>query len=196
MPPIPRYRPEAGPAVLSAGFRPFFLNAALWACFVVPASVAFIAGAVVSPSAFPPNVWHAHEMAFGYGGAVVAGFLLTAIPNWTGRLPLQGWPLAALVLLWLCGRLVVLFSRTVGVGAAAAVDLAFPVAFLIAVTREIAAGRNWRNLPMVGALVSLFVGNALTHLEALGVASISDIGNRLGVATLLMLKPHRWPDRP
>lgn len=126
-------------------------------------------------------------MAFGYGGAVVAGFLLTAIPNWTGRLPLQGWPLAALVLLWLCGRLAVLFSRTVGVGVAAAVDLAFPVAFLIAVTREIAAGRNWRNLPMVGALASLFVGNALTHLEVLGVASTSDIGNRLGVATLLML---------
>jgi uncharacterized protein involved in response to NO len=90
--------------LLSAGFRPFFLVAALWACFVVPLSVAFITGLIEPPTAFPPNIWHAHEMAFGYGGAVVAGFLLTAIPNWTGRAPVQGGALAALVLAWFFGR--------------------------------------------------------------------------------------------
>ena len=81
MTPIPRYRQQTGPAVLSAGFRPFFLIAAVWAFFVIPVSTAFIAGVIEPPTAFPPNVWHAHEMAFGYGGAVVAGFLLTPPAN-------------------------------------------------------------------------------------------------------------------
>jgi uncharacterized protein involved in response to NO len=187
MAPIPRYRPQSGPAVLSAGFRPFFLLAAVWACLVVPTSIAFFAGWIQSSTAFPLNVWHAHEMAFGYGGAVVAGFLLTAIPNWTGRMPLQGVPLALLVLLWLCGRIAVLFSGRIGIGVAAAVDLSFPTMFLIVIAREIVAGRNWRNLSMLGALMLLLLGNILTHFDALGIATTFDIGNRLGVATLLML---------
>lgn len=187
MAPIPRYRAYSGPAALSAGFRPFFLLAALWAFFVVPASVVFLTGAAPSPSAFAPNVWHVHEIAFGYGGAVVAGFLFTAIPNWTGRLPLQGRPLAALVAIWFSGRLAVLFSGSIGAGVAAVVDLAFPALFLTIVAREIVAGRNWRNLPIVGALALLLCGNALTHLETLGVISADLAGGRLGVATLLML---------
>jgi uncharacterized protein involved in response to NO len=187
MAPISRYRQQTGPAVLSAGFRPFFLVAALWAFCIVPAFVAYIAGAIEVPTTFPPNVWHAHEMAFGYGGAVVAGFLLTAIPNWTGRLPLQGGPLALLVLLWFLGRLAVLFSNKTGPGVAVALDLAFPAAFLLVVAREIVVGRNWRNIPMVAALALLFIGNALTHSEALGMRPLADVGNRLGVATLLVL---------
>lgn len=150
-------------------------------------SIAFIAGAAELPTAFPPNVWHAHEMAFGYGEAVVAGFLLTAIPNWTGRLPLQGGSLAVLVLLWFCGRLAVLFSSMIGLQASAIGDLAFPAVFLAVVAREIVTGRNWRNLPMVGALALLLIGNALTHADAVGLSSASEVGNRLGVATLLML---------
>jgi uncharacterized protein involved in response to NO len=94
---IPRYRAHSGPAVLSAGFRPFFLCAALWAAVAVPVWLALLAGEVGLPSALPPAIWHAHEMVFGYAAAVVAGFLLTAIPNWTGRMPLQGGPLALLV---------------------------------------------------------------------------------------------------
>lgn len=184
MAPIPRYRHHEGIVILSAGFRPFFLLAALWACAVVPVSVGFITGAVELPTAFPPLIWHVHEMVFGYGSAVVAGFLLTAIPNWTGRLPLQGGPLAALLLAWFCGRIAVLFSLQIGNSVAAVVDLIFPVVFLGVVVREIIAGRNWRNLPMVGALLLLLIGNALTHYDAV---RFGDMGGRLGVATLLML---------
>ena len=187
MAPIPRYRQQTRPAVLSAGFRPFFLLAALWASLVIPISILFLTGLMHLPTAFPPSAWHAHEMAFGYGGAVVAGFLLTAIPNWTGRLPLQGGPLAFLFLLWLSGRLAVMFSSVIGLRVTAALDLAFPGAFLLVVAREIVAGRNWRNLPMVAALALLFIGNALTHFEALGMAPLAGVGNRIGVATLLML---------
>ncbi len=184
---IPRYRLQSGPAVLSAGFRPFFLLAALWACIVIPASIAFFAGRLQLPTAFSPIVWHVHELAFGFGAAVVAGFLLTAIPNWTGRMPLQGGPLALLVLLWLGGRIGVLFSARIGAEVAAAIDLAFPTVFLVVIAREIIAGGNWRNLPMLGALVFLLLGNLLAHFEAIGIADTAEIGNRLCVATLLML---------
>jgi uncharacterized protein involved in response to NO len=184
---IPRYRRHDGPALLSAGFRPFFLGAAVWAAIAIPLWLIVFAGGEALPSDLPALVWHVHEMVFGYGAAVVAGFLLTAIPNWTGRMPLQGSPLLALVLLWLAGRAAVLSSAAIGPAAAAVIDLAFPLAFLGVVAREILKGRNWRNLPMVAALLSLFVGNLLVHLGALGFADAADLGNRLGIATLLML---------
>jgi len=126
-------------------------------------------------------------MIFGYGAAVVAGFLLTAIPNWTGRMPLQDWPLAALLGLWAAGRFAVLFSAKLNPPTVAALDLAFPTVFAAVVAREIVTGRNWRNLPMLVALALLFTGNLLVHLDALGVAATAEVGNRIGVATLLML---------
>jgi len=184
---IPRYRAHAGQALLSAGFRPFFLLSATWAALAVPLWLAFLAGAGTVPTLLPPPIWHAHEMVFGYAAATAAGFLLTAIPNWTGRMPLQGGPLAALVGLWIAGRVAEFVSARIGAPAAAVLDLSFPVAFLVAVAREIVAGRNWRNLPMVAALTLLLVGNSLVHLEALGWAETGELGNRLGIATLLML---------
>ena len=185
--PIPRYRPHSGAAVLSAGFRPFFLAAALWAALGVPLWLAAYGGGLVLPTRLAPWVWHAHEMIFGFAAASVAGFLSTAIPNWTGRLPLQGPPLAMLVLLWALGRIGVLISAEIGAPAAAVADLSFPLAFLAVVAREILAGENWRNLPVVGALSLLFAGNALVHLDALGIADTAELGNRVGIATLLML---------
>ena len=173
--------------MLSAGFRPFFLLAGLWACLAIPIWIAFFAGLGQAQTAFTPIVWHVHEMTFGFGAAAVAGFLLTAIPNWTGRMPLQGGPLALLVLLWIIGRLAVLFSARIGIGIAAALDLAFPSVFLAAIAREIIGGRNWLNLPMLGALALLLIGNLLVHLESLGISQTAESGNRLGVATLLML---------
>jgi uncharacterized protein involved in response to NO len=184
---IPRYRAQGGPAILSAGFRPFFLAAGAWAALAAPLWLALFGGAAVIPSALPPAVWHVHEMVFGYGAAVVAGFLLTAIPNWTGRMPLQGAPLALLVVLWGIGRLAVLCSDLIGVETAAVLDLAFPLTFLAVVAREILAGRNWRNLPMLAALALLLAGNLLVHLDVIGIAPTAQLGNRLGVATLLML---------
>ena len=184
---IPRYRPYGGPEILSAGFRPFFLLAALWAAFAAPLWLLVFAGHVTLPSNMAPSIWHVHEMVFGFGAAVVAGFLLTSIPNWTGRLPLQGGPLAALVAIWAAGRLAVLFSGSIGPTAAAVLDLAFPLVFLAVVAREIVPGRNWRNLPVVGALTLLLAGNLFIHLDSLGVAPTAVFGGHLGIATLLML---------
>jgi uncharacterized protein involved in response to NO len=184
---IPRYRPHAGPVLLSAGFRPFFLGAAVWAAVGIPLWLAVYGGETSLPSLLPPLIWHVHEMAFGFGAATVAGFLLTAIPNWTGRMPLQGRPLAMLVMLWAIGRVGVLLSAVIGAPAAAVADLSFPIAFLGVVAREILAGRNWRNLPMLGALSLALVGNLLVHLDAVGIADTAELGNRIGVATLLIL---------
>jgi uncharacterized protein involved in response to NO len=184
---IPQYRAHQGPVILSAGFRPFFLGASIWAAIAVPIWLCPYAEGLVIPTQLGPAIWHAHEMVFGFASATVAGFLLTAVPNWTGRLPLQGWPLATLFLLWAIGRIGVLLSTVIGAPAAAVADLVFPVAFLAAVAREILAGKNWRNLPIVGALVLLLVGNALIHVEALDLADTAELGNRIGLVTLFML---------
>ena len=184
---IPRYRNQSGPVILSAGFRPFFLVASIWAAVAVPIWIGAFAEGLVVPTRLAPAIWHAHEMVFGFAAATVAGFLLTAIPNWTGGLPLQGTPLVILLLLWGIGRVAVLISAIIGSPVAAGADLAFPAAFLAAVAREIVAGANWRNLPMVGALALLLLGNLLVHLSAVGLADTAELGNRLGLVTLLLL---------
>jgi uncharacterized protein involved in response to NO len=184
---IPRYRAHAGPVILSAGFRPFFLGSSIWAALAIPLWLGAYAGGLVVPTRLAPLIWHAHEMVFGFAAATVAGFLLTAIPNWTGRMPLQGGPLATLVSLWAIGRFGVLLSAEIGAPAAAVADLCFPAVFLAVVAREILAGKNWRNLPMLGALSLLLLGNLLVHLDALGLTDTAQLGNRLGLVTLFML---------
>jgi uncharacterized protein involved in response to NO len=120
-----RARMAAAPAFLRGGFRPFFFGGAAWAIVALTLWVLALLGEVSLPSAFDPLSWHRHEMLFGFVGAVIAGFLLTAIPNWTGRLPIAGPPLAMLFALWLAARLAVLCSGTIGLGAAAALDVGF-----------------------------------------------------------------------
>jgi uncharacterized protein involved in response to NO len=131
--------------------------------------------------------WHAHEMVFGFGLAAVAGFLLTAIPNWTGRPPLRGAALAALAALWIAGRVALLVSYAIGAVPAALLDLLFGATLIAIVAHELIAGRNRRNLPIAAALGLLLAGNTLVHLQATGVANTADLGNRLGIATLLAL---------
>jgi uncharacterized protein involved in response to NO len=184
---IPRLRPWAGAPLLSYGFRPFFLAAGVSAPLALLVWLGVIAHGLAPPTAFSPAAWHAHEMLFGFAMAAVAGFLLTAVPNWTGRMPLNGWPLAALAGLWLAGRLAVAFGGRLGAAAAAALDLAFPLVLLTVILREVAAGRNWRNLPVCAALASLLLANLLMHLEPLAIAGSAALGHRLGIATLALL---------
>ena len=100
----------SGPAILGYGFRPFFLSAAVFAAFAMVAWIGALTGAWQLPTSLGPVEWHAHEFLWGYLPAVVAGFMLTAVPNWTGRLPIVGWPLAALWASWLLGRVAVFVS--------------------------------------------------------------------------------------
>jgi uncharacterized protein involved in response to NO len=184
---IARYRPFEGPALLRQGFRPFFLGAGVWALAAMTLWIAALQGYVALPTAFDPVAWHVHEMLFGFVVAAIAGFLLTAIPNWTGRMPLQGLPLATLVVVWLAGRLAVYGSERIGAGIAAALDLAFLALLLGVVLREILAGRNWRNLPIPVVLLGLLAANALTHADAAGIAATGPLGQRLGIGIVILL---------
>lgn len=184
--PVPR-RVGDVPAILQQGFRPFFQLAALWAIVSVGVWLAALGGLVGIPSALDPLAWHAHEAIFGFAAAAVAGFMLTAIPNWTGRLPFAGWPLAGLVAVWLAGRGACLFSAWLGAGMAMIVDLSFLVVLAAVVVREIVAGRNWRNLVMVVAIVLLALGNAAVHAEVVFDWPLDGFGRRLGLAVLLCL---------
>lgn len=177
-----------GPALLSFGFRPFFLFGAVWAVLAMLLWLPAISGAIALPTRLDPVSWHAHAFLFGYLGAVLAGFLLTAVPNWTGRLPMVGWRLAALFALWVAGRVAVLFSALIPVGVAPVIDLAFPLVLAALILREIFAGKNWRNLIVLALLGVFTLANGLFHLEALsGGYPAQGIGLRLGLATALMM---------
>lgn len=187
-PPSPTPSPAPAAGILFAhGFRPFFLAAGAWAPAALLLWLAVLTGTVELPSGFDAVTWHAHEMLFGFVFAAVAGFLLTAVPSWTGRPPLNGLPLVVLALLWALGRLGVAFSAVIGPGAAAVLDLALPVALVIVIAREILAGRNWHNLPMVAGLTILAAANGLFHAEALGWADTAAAGWRLAIAMVTLM---------
>ena len=177
-----------GPALLSYGFRPFFLFGALWAGLAMVLWILSLADVLTLPSAFDPVSWHAHAFLFGYLPAIVAGFMLTAVPNWTGRLPVVGVPLAGLFTLWLLGRLAVLFSAHLPVLLVALVDLSALVALAAVMAREVIAGKNWRNLIVLAMLALLILGNAVFHFEAArGDYAAQGYGLRIGLAAGVLM---------
>lgn len=172
----------------SLGFRPFFLGAALWAVLVMALWLAQMFDVLTLPLRFDPVSWHAHAFLFGYLSAVIAGFLLTAVPNWTGRAALSGLPLFLLVLLWVLGRLAVLTALWWPAALVATLDLAFLTAMLFWLLREIIAGKNWRNLIVVAMLLAFLGGNAVFHLEAAGGGyAAQGIGLRIGISAAVMM---------
>ena len=175
-----------GPAFLSHGFRPFFFSAGLLSALLIALWTPWYLGLLVIPSALSPINWHIHELLFGYVPAVIAGFLLTAVPNWTGRLPVVGWPLAGLFVLWILGRVIVMVSSGLSPLALATGTLLFPLALLGMTAREIIAGRNWRNLKMLAALALIILAQAGFHYEAAHYGR-SEIATRLGIAATVML---------
>ena len=183
---LARRRSYSGPALFSYGFRPFFLGAALWSAVGVLLWVRQYFGEISLSVGMNALDWHAHEMLYGYVAAAIAGFLLTAIPNWTGRLPVCGWPLAGLALLWLAGRVAIFMSATIGPAAAAAIDISFLAALAAVALREIVAGRNWRNLRVLGVLGVLLAGNVVWHVELLR-SGAGDYGVRIGIAAVVVL---------
>ncbi len=143
-------------------------------------------GEIRIPTSFPPVDWHVHEMLYGYLPAVMTGFLLTAIPNWTGRLPLQGGPLAFLVAIWVAGRMAIMFSQAIGPVMAASIDLLFLVLIAAAAAREVIVGRNWRNLAPVGIVIVLIAGNVIFHIEVYACGP-AELGKRIAVAAAIAL---------
>jgi len=143
-------------------------------------------GELTLPTTFSPLDWHIHEMLYGYLPGVITGFLLTAIPNWTGRLPLQGGPLAVLVAAWIIGRIAVCTSAIIGPVAAGAVDVLFMLLVAAAASREVIVGRNWRNLPPIFIVLIFLAGNVVFHVEDYATGT-AELGTRLGIAAAVAL---------
>lgn len=177
-------RSYAGPPLFSWGFRPFFLFSAIWAALAVPIwlAVFFHGGRIGGAEGLQ---WHIHEMLFGYVGGVIAGFLLTAVPNWTGRLPVTGMPLIGLVGLWLAGRASGFLPPSLS-PLAALLDGAFLVVFAVVVWREILAAKNRRNLPVALMVSLLALANLFFHARGLWPDAVT-ISERAAVAVITAL---------
>jgi uncharacterized protein involved in response to NO len=176
-----------GPAFLEYGFRPFFLGAGIQAVLAMGGWIMwiFLLRAKAMPDsltvAVPVHVWHAHEMIFGYGLAVVAGFFLTAVPSWTGKKPVRGTMLGMLFALWLAARLASWFSASLPPVAVALPELAFIAMLSALVGHALLSGWSRRNFLFLPVLVAMFAATVLYHLKFPYPAHI------LGLDTLLVL---------
>jgi len=142
--------------LFALGFRPFYLVAAIFALVAIPLWV--------SGSPMHGLAWHSHEMIFGFAPAVIAGFLLTAVRNWTGRATPTGAPLAGLVAMWLAARVLIQTGPSI---VAAAIDVLFLPALGIAVAIPIWRSRNKRNYKVLAVLAILTFANVVYHLASL-----------------------------
>lgn len=147
----------------SYGFRPFFLLAGLFAALAIPLWLLQYTAITALPIRGGAFVWHVHEMLFAFGGAAIAGFLTTAVPNWTGTEPLAGRPVMLLTMVWIAGRAAWLVSDLLPGWLLATADLAFIPALMIAVGPALGRARQWRNLPVLLLILALFAGNVLHH---------------------------------
>jgi uncharacterized protein involved in response to NO len=179
-------RTYEGPVLFSYGFRPFFLLGSIYAGLAILIWLPVFMGELSLVTAFIPRDWHVHEMLFGFLPAVITGFLFTAIPNWTGRLPLRGRPLMFLVALWIAGRAFVTFSAETGWLAAMLVDCSFLLLIAAAAAREIIAGKKWNNLSVVVLILVLLAGNVAFHLEA-HLKGAAEYSIRVGIGVVVLL---------
>lgn len=183
---IPRRPSYDGPVLFAGGFRPFFLLGSIYAGLAILAWLPVFMGELSLTTTLSPRDWHVHEMLYGFLPATITGFLLTAIPNWTGRLPLRGRPLMFLVALWAAGRVCVTFSAQTGWLAAMLVDASFLAMVAAAAAREIIAGKKWGNLGVIALVLLLLAGNVAFHLEA-HFHDVAEISIRVGIAVIVLL---------
>jgi uncharacterized protein involved in response to NO len=182
---IPRGIKRTGLPLLSYGFRPFFLGASSFAVVAMVTWTGALALGWEVAGDYGVINWHAHEMLFGYGAAALAGFMLTAIPNWTGRLPVSGAPLLALVLLWIAGR-VAMAMPVLGLPASVVIDAAFLPLLAVIAGREVVAGKNWKNLKVLAGISTLALTNVAFHLSAL-LNGEAIVPSRLATGIFVML---------
>jgi len=171
-------QPEINPqpvkkfALFELGFRPFFLFASLFsiiATIIWTASFTFAWPLPVSN--ITPIAWHGHEMVFGYSLAIIAGFLLTAVRNWTGVQTIKGGALAALVLVWILARILPLLNSALLFEWAALLDLAFILGLILAILYPIAKVKQWRQLLIISILVLILAANIVYYLGVLHIVN-------------------------
>lgn len=160
-----KVNPDAWP-LFALGFRPFYLGAAVFAVLALPMWLGWYGGYLFILPAMNVLTWHMHEMIFGFAPAVIAGFLLTAVRNWTGLPTSTGTALAGLFLLWIAGRVLIL---TGPLPMAAVVDLVFLPAIGVAIAIPIWQSRNRRNFKVLVIIGALTIANLTFHLANMNV---------------------------
>lgn len=174
--------------LFALGFRPFFTLAGLSALALISLWKSIFDGSLTANNYFPANYWHAHEMLLGYASAVIAGFLLTAVKNWTDEQTLRGDKLAALCLLWIYGRLLPFYAGIFPDSIIALVDLSFLPILAYCIAKPIIKTGNFKNLLFAVLLLIMTVGNGLIHAEFLGLSQHSAwLGLSLVVAMIILL---------
>src|SRR5262249_29995102 len=171
------------------GFRPFFLGAGLAAVLVVPAWLLMLAQGSMPLGELPPQLWHAHELFYGFVGAALAGFLLTAVPGWTGAKGFGGRPLAAVASAWLAGRLAFAFANSLPFWILAVAELSFLPGVALLLAPPLLRSRN-RNTPLLIVITLLWLTDAvfLTGLARMDRCS----GSRswlIAIALMLVVLP-------
>lgn len=174
--------------LFALGFRAFFGLAGLSALLLIVLWNAIFKGELTLDNYFVNTYWHAHEMLLGYSVAVIAGFLLTAVRNWTGRPTSTGDQLAGLCLLWLYGRIVPFYAGLLPDALIALIDFSFLPALAYQVSKPILQVGQYRNLIFIGLLLLLMLGNGLMHAEVLGLLDSSAwLGIQIVVATIIIM---------
>lgn len=175
-----------GPAFLSGGFRPFFFFGSLFSGLSILLWLPQFYDELELASRFAPVDWHVHELYFGFLPAIITGFLFTAVPNWTGRMPIRGLPLLLLLLVWIAGRLAFSFSSLLDWRVVMMVDVSFLTLIAVVIANEIVAGKNWRNLKVLMPVVLLIGANVAFHLEA-HFDGVSDYSRRTAATAVIVL---------
>ncbi len=207
-----------GFALFNLGFRPFFLGASIFAILTIMLwMLVYFSQVNIDINNISPSQWHAHEMLYGYGLAVVAGFLLTAVKNWTGVATVHGRSLIALFFLWAIARVLFLFGTTY-LPAAALADMAFGCMLVGAIALPIIKAKQWKQMAVVSKVLLFVVGNLVFFLGYFGllengmlyaingallllVSLILMIGRRVipffierGTDKKIVLKQYKWLD--
>ena len=172
--------------MLALGFRPFFILAATAGILLLTLWILIWTGTLPGEYYYGTVGWHSHEMLFGYTPAVIAGFLLTAVRNWTGVNTPNGKPLAALAILWILGRLLPLTPGIPGL-LVAATDIAFIPMVALSIQPALWQGKQRINRIFVPLLLLMAVANLLVHLGSLGVASTAPLGTGLMMHLIIFL---------
>ncbi|MGZ5007618.1 MAG: NnrS family protein [Methylobacter sp.] len=174
--------------LFALGFRAFFALAGFAALVLIVFWNAIFNGSLTAEHYYPDNYWHAHEMLLGYAVAVIAGFLLTAVRNWTGKPTVTGDPLASLCLLWLYGRILPFYAGLLPDALIALVDFSFLPVLAYQVSKPLIAAKQFKNMFFIGLLLLLALGNGLIHAEMLGLQENTAItGIQLVLATIIIL---------
>jgi uncharacterized protein involved in response to NO len=163
--------------LFSRGYRPFFLLGAVNAWASMLPWLYVLSGGEVPTQGWPPHTLHAHEILYGTVVPAIAGFLLTAVPNWTHSDPVVGRPLAGLLLLWLAGRVALVLAGPLDPLAVAVIDVSFLPVLAWTLARPIVGARSWRNLPILAVLLGVATANASIHL---GLARSEPAALRMG----------------